>query len=240
MNAPYVVIPFADAKTILPVHSTVGKGKRAAGNYNGQSFTYRAGRVRRLIEAKSCVCCGKVANHVRIVPTAQGSHTIDVGNLDENGVFTRFTVDHILLDCMGGAYSDDNLQIMCSDCNTAKGDVMTIDEINLVRKNPTKYTVSGIDIPYLMYVLDMQEMELRMREDGTPRRDLNRFRIQLSAERQKVLAKRALPATFVNPYADILRPPVVTVRSFAVWWKSMPSIKELVNNWLFRHNIIFC
>ena len=132
---------------------------------------------------------------------------------------------------------------MCVVCNTAKSDSMSLSEIELVRKNPTQYAATWVDIPYLMFLLDMQEYELRLRDDGvTTKNELNAFHIQLSNARCCMTAdRRKFPAHINNPYADILRPPVVTSGSFVQWIKSMPSVKELVANWMYSHNIfMYC
>lgn len=216
------------------------KGGMIRATYDGVEFSFRSGRIKFIMDNQTCVCCGKKVNHARLTP-ACNSVTIDVGHLDENGAFTRFTVDHMLLDCLGGDYNEHNIQTMCATCNAAKSDSMSIEEIERVRKNPELYARSHIHIPYLMYLLDMQEYELRLRTDGaTPKKTINQFHLTLIKARSRMPAKNDVAVTINNPYADLLRPPSVQ-QQFCRWFKTMPSIKELVYSWLYRNNIfIYC
>lgn len=242
MNARVIKeVPLEFIQSLVANVKPTTRGAVWTNQYEDVPFSFRTGRVSRIINNPTCVCCGKTVNHARIVP-AVGTNTVDIGHLDANGQFFKFTVDHILLDCMGGKSNDDNLQTMCASCNTAKSDVMSMEEVDAVRRNPTKYASSWVNIPYLMYLLDMQEYEHLLRSQGIPRKELNIFHSQMSTERRKMTADgKKLPRVIVNPYADILRPPVVTGTTFAEWIKSMPSIKELVRNWLYSHNIfMYC
>ena len=242
MNNQYTEVPLDFLRGLVANCKIVARGQLKRNVYEGVKFSFRSGRIKRIMDNPTCVCCGKTVNHARLATTPTAT-TVDVGHLGDDGHFTRFTVDHMLLDCMGGAYNDHNLQTMCVVCNTAKSDSMSLSEIELVRKNPTQYAATWVDIPYLMFLLDMQEYELRLRDDGvTTKNELNAFHIQLSNARCCMTAdRRKFPAHINNPYADILRPPVVTSGSFVQWIKSMPSVKELVANWMYSHNIfMYC
>lgn len=242
MTAPYIEVPLEELRGLVSGFKSPTRGPIKQHSHAGVPFSFRTGRIHRILNNPKCVCCGKEVNHARIVPTST-AHTVDVGYLSEDGGFVRFTVDHLLLDCMGGLYNNDNLQTMCVECNTNKGDVMTEHEIALVRANPTKYAAAWVNVPYLMFLLDMQEYELRLRADVTiNKKELNRFHMQLSKARSCLtIDGRKIPANIVNPYADILRPPVVTGATFVEWAKSMPSIRLIVRNWLYSHNLfMYC
>ena len=242
MDTQCIEVPLDELRSLVAKTKSVTRGPIKQHVYNGTLFSFRTGRIRRILDRPKCVCCGKEVNHARIASTTT-ANTVDVGHLAEDGSFVRFTVDHLLLDCMGGRYNDDNLQTMCAACNTSKGDLMTELEINAVRKNPRKYAAEWVDIPYLMFLLDMQEYELRLRSDGvTTKKELNMFHMKLSKARCCLTAdRRKIPSHIDNPYAAILRPPIVTGSTFVDWIKSMPSVKELVRNWLYSHNIfMYC
>lgn len=240
MDTQVKEVPLDFVRSLVANSNPSTRGVVRNSQYDGIQFNFRTGRVSRIINNPKCVCCGKEANHARIVP-AVGTNTIDIGHVDSEGHFVKLTVDHILLDCMGGVYNSHNLQTMCAACNTAKGDVMSMEEVDAVRRNPTKYAAGWVNIPYLMYLLDMQEYEHRLREQNIPRKELNVFHNKMSTERRRLTADgKKLPSVINNPYADILRPPITNVSTFRDWFKSMPSIKELVYNWFYAHNIIFC
>lgn len=216
------------------------KGGIIRATHNGVEFSFRSGRIKAIMDGQTCVCCGKKINHARLT-TACNSITVDVGYLSERGGFTRFTVDHMLLDCLGGAYNEHNIQIMCATCNTAKSDLMSVEEIERVRKNPKLYARDHVHIPYLMYLLDMQEYEMMLRTDGiTSKKAINEFHAVLAQARARMPAKNNIAVDINNPYADLLRPPSVQ-QQFARWFKTMPPIKELVCSWLYRNNVfIYC
>lgn len=97
----------------------------------------------------SCVCCGKTITDVIIVPHPQipKSHKLQFVHVDGvTGNTVEFTVDHILPKSMGGAYNMHNLQTMCFDCNGAKSDNMSEDEINTVLRNPANHCMSMINV----------------------------------------------------------------------------------------------
>jgi 5-methylcytosine-specific restriction endonuclease McrA len=69
--------------------------------------------------------CGRVGTKLMVneVTYKKGSKHIHVDVFTEDNIL--MTVDHIIPKCKGGAVEDmSNLQIMCTRCNTKKGDKM--------------------------------------------------------------------------------------------------------------------
>lgn len=104
----------------------------------------------------ACVCCGKTITDVILVPHPQipQSHKLKFVHVDGvTGEIVEFTVDHILPKSMGGAYNMHNLQTMCSDCNCAKSDDMSEDEIKTVLRDPIKYCMSMVNVVAVVALL---------------------------------------------------------------------------------------
>ena len=73
-----------------------------------------------------CVGCGLVASFFRKERTKEGYYFLNLYGIDgKTNRFILFTRDHIIPECRGGTRDLTNLQPMCADCNTKKGDYIT-------------------------------------------------------------------------------------------------------------------
>lgn len=108
---------------------------------------------------RKCVCCGREGNAFfieRHVNDTQFQYLNLYAILPNEIVL--MTVDHILPDSMGGRYDDANFQTMCRPCNQSKKNIMSAEEVALVRADPKKYCKSWVHVPFLHALLDLQDM----------------------------------------------------------------------------------
>lgn len=193
---------------------------------------YTPKRMHVFKESRQCVCCGRTATVALIERPKHLNETSPhtIGLYIVSGThFIPLTVDHLLLDCMGGRYDFSNLRTMCLDCNARRSDTMTSREIEQVRNNPTLYLKDRVSVPWLMHVLDLTEEAALVRQMGS--------RKQIAAKRQELIDARS----FLRPGA--VPPQIPTVvqeqqllpqspRTWRGWWNSMPSIMPMVYGWL--------
>lgn len=99
--------------------------------------TYLGSRVGKLmVEQPKCVCvnCGIEGNLVVIHrhknENSEVQHT-DVFALDDKRL-VMMTLDHILPESLGGKSDITNYRVMCRDCNQARSNVLTNDEIKMI------------------------------------------------------------------------------------------------------------
>ena len=130
-------------------------------NTDGTTFDISetaATRFNTFSQNNKCISCKRIGNIFFIQKsTADVSYHLDFYCLDSDGLM-MMTVDHILLDSLGGKAGNINYQTMCSACNTKKGATMSLADISLVRANPSVYAKSWINLSFLSIMLDLQEL----------------------------------------------------------------------------------
>lgn len=106
-----------------------------------------------------CVGCGCVGNAF-LVERHKNDNQHQYLNLYciEAESIKLMTVDHILPDSFGGRYDPVNFQTMCRLCNLQKRNLMSLADIAAVRGQPELYAKVWMHIPFLMALLDLQEM----------------------------------------------------------------------------------
>jgi 5-methylcytosine-specific restriction endonuclease McrA len=116
-------------------------------------------RLRSFRHNLTCVTCGRVGNAFLIEHhnNDTASRHLNLYSIDKNEAMLM-TVDHILPDSLGGKYSRRNFQTMCRVCNQKKQNMMSRQEINLVRHNIDWYAKNWIDRNYVRALLDLQEL----------------------------------------------------------------------------------
>lgn len=71
-----------------------------------------------------CVSCSLEASFFRKEKSNEAA-ILNLYGLGKNGRFVLFTKDHIIPESRGGTKALSNLQPMCEDCNSLKGDFIT-------------------------------------------------------------------------------------------------------------------
>lgn len=104
---------------------TVGKGSKETINVDGFNVKRRSLRYAVFYQkGTKCVCCGKEGTHFRLDSTA-GTMKKHFNLYADDG--TLITKDHIIPKHWGGRDHIDNLQPMCTICNSAKGSITHIE-----------------------------------------------------------------------------------------------------------------
>ena len=113
-----------------------------------------------------CVCCGKEGTHFKLCgdPNTNRRHF----NLyADDG--TLMTKDHIVPASKGGQDKISNMQTMCADCNSAKGNESDVkNEYVVGRKNDKEIVFSTIEkaVYALVYTYGKQVKKKTVREDA--------------------------------------------------------------------------
>lgn len=90
-----------------------------------------------------CVCCGKEGTHFKLCGE-DGSNRRHFNLYADDG--TLMTKDHIIPASKGGPDHVDNMQTMCTDCNSEKGNMSDIKKEYIVgRKNDKEILFSTIE-----------------------------------------------------------------------------------------------
>lgn len=116
-------------------------------------------RYRAFAKSMKCVGCGIEGNVVIGEHPKQHANSgrLNLYHLGHQGLVSM-TVDHILPDSLGGRYGGQNFQVMCSVCNTKKQNLMSLQEIALVRSDVDQYAKSWMDKRVVHLILTLQEM----------------------------------------------------------------------------------
>lgn len=101
-------------------------------NYKGKEIKVRRNSDRYILfkeKGLTCVCCGLTANKAYVEIRKEdlnAGHTAHINfyHVTIDGKRTIFTKDHIIPRSKGGPDIQENYQVMCSPCNTKKGDTM--------------------------------------------------------------------------------------------------------------------
>lgn len=125
-------------------------------------------RIRSFRGNLKCVCCGREGNMFLVERHKNdigGCQYLNLYHASQSGL-ALMTVDHILPDSLGGKYSQDNFQTMCRSCNSAKGNLMSIPEIEKVRANIALYAKSWVVHEFLDLLLSLQ-LHINKAEENT-------------------------------------------------------------------------
>lgn len=116
-------------------------------------------RYRAIAKSMKCVGCGIEGNVVigEHPKDHADSCRLNLYHLGSRGL-VPMTVDHILPDSLGGRYGGRNFQVMCNACNTRKQNMMSLQEIALVRGDVDQYAKSWMDKQVVNLILTLQEM----------------------------------------------------------------------------------
>ena len=85
-----------------------------------------------------CVCCGKEGTHFKLCGE-EGSNRRHFNLYADDG--TLITKDHIIPASKGGPDKVSNMQTMCADCNSAKGDTSDLKKEYIVGRRDDKEVV---------------------------------------------------------------------------------------------------
>jgi 5-methylcytosine-specific restriction endonuclease McrA len=150
-------------------------------------------RLRSFHKTLQCTECGRAGNVFLIERHNNDScdHYINLYSVGDDGM-VLMTVDHILPDSWYGRYDPANFQTMCRTCNQKKRHVMSIEEIERVRADISKYAKAWVVPEFLDALLQLQ---LRIHETGHPvhKLELNRImeryrkRIKHNTKRPEVM-----------------------------------------------------
>lgn len=127
---------------------------RALYDVIGQECTSSHKRLLSFSKNTSCVRCGRVGN-VFLVEHHENDDPKQYLNLYScsDDELVLMTVDHILPDSWFGKFDDSNFQTMCRLCNQEKQHIMTVEEIDLVRQDLSRYAKSWVDLRFLDLLL---------------------------------------------------------------------------------------
>lgn len=99
-----------------------------------------------------CSKCGIEATHVVTYTLGSEEHEVVYENIFAG---TRMmTADHILPRALGGADALTNLQLMCYKCNTKKGMMPTVEEIEAIIQNRDKHFRVTFKPHHMRYVIN--------------------------------------------------------------------------------------
>lgn len=123
----------------------------------GQAVYINSVRTKTFETNNKCVCCGIVGDVFVAEQCVSGIDKAIHWNLyaRTKGGLALMSVDHILADSLGGLYSVRNFQTMCQSCNSKKGNMMSVAEIDLVLSDMDKYATCWVNKDNLRIVLDL-------------------------------------------------------------------------------------
>lgn len=129
-------------------------------------------RMKTLLRQSKCVCCGRESNVfvVEEVTNCSNPKYLNLYSVNEHNVM-EMTVDHILVQSLGGNDTQTNRVTMCFDCNQKKANTMSAAEIDLVLSNVRKYTKEHLPVPFMVAVLTLMKLSLNMK--GNDRRQVD-------------------------------------------------------------------
>ncbi|MDE1830702.1 MAG: HNH endonuclease, partial [Thaumarchaeota archaeon] len=110
-------------------------------------------RVSRLMPEGhgKCVKCGIEATRVVTYTLASEQHQVIYSNIFAG---TRMmTADHILPRALGGADALTNLQLMCYKCNSKKGMMPSLEEMEMIKQNCSLYIRSTFTKANMRHIL---------------------------------------------------------------------------------------
>lgn len=198
----------------------------------GVTVNYKPRRVQVLKRNPKCVCCGLEMNasqaRAHVVDGVTVTHLLEMGHRKPTGQFIPFTVDHILLESAGGAYSFTNLQTMCLTCNGKKADHMSNAEIAAVRANPSEYATKWVDVPTLLDHLMLAERFNTIR-DTANKAAVKKAKAELVKHRQ--LIRSTVPGSTIVP-----QPTPIAQNPWRIWWDSRPSIAAMWYGLIGQHH----
>lgn len=98
---------------------------------NGTLVKTHSDRYNIFLDNQQCVSCGLKASYFAIEKCRQQDkhHHLNMYGVDEMNNHVLFTKDHIIPKSLGGANHISNYQVMCSYCNTAKGNFLSDNSI---------------------------------------------------------------------------------------------------------------
>lgn len=122
-----------------------------------QSPTARLLSLARSVKCVSCSVEGNVVIAERQMRAETDKVHYNVYHISP-GKMLMMTADHIFPSSFGGRDHQDNFQTMCSACNSKKGHVMSLADIDAVQQNPDKYCKPWVRECYFDAVLDVQRL----------------------------------------------------------------------------------
>lgn len=190
------------AVSVPEVLERVIKSGNTVGTYenwtfiNGIQARVTPARLRAFQQSTTCACCGIEGNVFlleRHINEPAGQY-INLYSVSKKGRLTLMTADHILPDSLGGRYSPQNFQTMCSPCNQAKQNMMPVLDIEKVLANTGQYAKHWVDTRLLAALLQAQVMYHKT--SGKQRREFlvlfEKYRFNIKVAKPKPQIERAL------------------------------------------------
>lgn len=100
----------------------------------GKELSVRMGAQRMILMGRTqeCACCGMEGKYFWLEKSGCLPPHFNLYGEDDEGYPVMMTVDHILPRSKGGATTQDNIQLLCRRCNTAKkDDLISLDELRV-------------------------------------------------------------------------------------------------------------
>lgn len=202
------------------IDCTAGMSGSTTWNLHGHVINVNVKRLGTLRANNKCVCCGIEGNTFLIERHQNDKDTSRHLNMYavDKGHIVLMTVDHILPDSMAGRYSPLNFQTMCSKCNSAKQNVMSLAEIATVRANMHKHVKSWAYRPYIELLLELQEMMAGLKNNPKRKQMYNaltkatKHLIQNKSSEKHMLVHYKHLQNTINQLKDLPKQPAVIIR----------------------------
>lgn len=109
-------------------------------NHNGFTFTFHVSPfIEKYLRCGGCAGCGLRIKYAQVMRAEQGARPKLYFFGERLGGMIQFTKDHCIPLAAGGPNVVDNIQPMCSHCNTFKGDSLSMNPIMWILRKTIEF-----------------------------------------------------------------------------------------------------